>query len=1121
MKSATLFRGLLGYTLAALGFAAVLLVMAWMVRPDLEAQAPQYSAEQLRDLAASRNVSLDVDNPPRLVVDVDYSEGSQAAWYPKGEPDLLAPLVESGQLPPVAQRVGPEPVVVRAEQIGTYGGTWFRLANSDGDVFNVTGNRMSYPNLVRFSPQGDPVVPHIAKGWDVSDDYRTYTFHLRKGMRWSDGAPFTADDILYWWQHEANDKGLSADVPQILQVRGVPASLEKIDDYTFRITFPHPNGLFLGKLATFAGAPLTSTPAHYLRQYHPTQGDPELIAREMDARNINSKRGLYWAVKSTTNPAHPRLWPWVYRTFKPNPPQSFVRNPYYFMVDTQGNQLPYIDRLHYQVKNNEMVGISAANGDVTLQARHLPYDQYTLLMSQRDKGGYRIFHWYPADRSSFVISPNLNRRIEPDQPATKMKHDLLNTAEFRQALSLGINRADIIQAEYNNTTRPAQNAPGPDSPFYEPSLWQGWVEFDPDRANRMLDELGLDRRDDEGYRTFPDGSRMTWYLNLSQSGIAAYGPGRFVVDDWREHLGLRTFLRLRSRNLFYREKSARLHDFNVWGGNNEFYPLLEPRYFLPSHTESNYAIGFARWYMWGGMYGADRASMPGAVEPPAEHPLRTAMELYEKVQATGDPVGQREIFGQILKIAAENVWAISICTPPPVIVVVDNDLRNVPRNVVSTWDFQTPGNAGMETYFLVSHADSPGAVAQMRREILNPTLPPDTVEAQAVEQTSVVGSLIRIGFWLIGICLVVMVALRHPYIARRLLIMIPTLLIISVVVFSIIQLPPGNYLTNRIMEIQESGDTAAMQEIDRIRQDFHLDESLPSRYARWMGLHWFTTLRPGWVQVAGSFEVPFLAGDPKAKGLLQGNLGRRMQDSTPVNQIVGDRITLTVIISLGTILFTWAIAIPTGIVSAVKQYSSLDYVLTFVGFIGMCVPAFLLALILMYFAQAWFGVKVSGLFSSEYGAQPEWTWGKFIDLLKHIWVPVIVLGVGGTAGMIRVMRGNLLDELKKPYVTTARAKGVRPVKLLLKYPVRMALNPFISGIGYIFPALVSGGAIVAMVLSLPTVGPLMLDALMTEDFYLAGSMLMVLSLLGVVGTLVSDLLLLWLDPRIRYEGGSR
>jgi ABC-type dipeptide/oligopeptide/nickel transport system permease component len=239
-----------------------------------------------------------------------------------------------------------------------------------------------------------------------------------------------------------------------------------------------------------------------------------------------------------------------------------------------------------------------------------------------------------------------------------------------------------------------------------------------------------------------------------------------------------------------------------------------------------------------------------------------------------------------------------------------------------------------------------------------------------------------------------------------------------------------------------------------------------------------------------------------------------METTREVNTIVGDRILLTVLVSLGTILLTWALAIPIGIISAVRQYSLLDYLLTFLAFIGMCIPPFLLALVLMAASG------VSGLFSPEFAAQPEWTWAKTLDLLKHIWIPVVVLGVEGTAGMARVMRANLLDELRKPYVTTARAKGVRPIRLLFKYPVRLALNPFISGIGGLFPQLVSGGAIVAIVLSLPLVGPLMVSALFSQDMYLAGSMLMVMSLLGVLGTLVSDLLLLWVDPRIRFTGGE-
>jgi ABC-type dipeptide/oligopeptide/nickel transport system permease component/ABC-type transport system substrate-binding protein len=1122
---------------AAVGVAGLLLGMAWVMRPDMSSEPPAYPPEELRAAERARDTRIDPNRPLVLYRHVDYSQRERGAWWPKGESPVLAALVREGKLPPVAERVGSEPAVVEGvEGIGRYGGTWVRAGNADSDVFGVADSRMSYATLVRWSPQGYPIVPHVARSYVVSPDYTAFTFHLRKGMRWSDGHPFTADDILYWWQYEAKDELLSGAVPNILKVAGLPGSVEKVDDHCVRITFPKPNGLFLPKIATAEGTGLVSCPAHYLKPYHPTAGDQQLIEQTMRARRLASKLAVYRTIRGSSNPEHPRLWPWVYHTHKANPPYSFVRNPYYWMVDTQGNQLPYVDRVHYQVKSGGMISVSAANGQITMQARHLGYDQYTLLMTERAKSGYDVRHWYAGDRSVFVISPNLNLKVDPARPETARKAALLAHPKFRQALSLAINRRDIIDAEFNGQTAPAQVAPGPLSFYYEPSLYHSYTDYDPDRANRMLDELGLTHRDYEGYRTFPDGSRMLFYLNLSQSGLTPLGPGQFVVDDWGK-VGVRVILRIRARTLFYTEKAALRHDFNVWSGNGEYLPLLEPRYVLPVRGESNYAIGYANWYSRGGLYGEERSKMRGAVEPPEDHPIRRAMELYEHVYASGDPNQQRETFREALKIAAENLWTINVCTSPPVVAVVQNGFRNVPKDVVASWDFQTPGNAGIETFFFQDNRDTPGTIEQIQQEIVTVTPPPDAPAAVAKVQarSTWLGGMIRYLFAGIAIALVLMAAVKHPYIGRRLLIMIPTLLIISVVVFTIIQLPPGDYVTSRIMQLQESGDTAQLKEIEDLKELFYLEDAsgrripMPVRYARWLGLTWFAsaevTDEPPYLRVRSDLRLdsafPFVHGDPRREGLLQGNLGRSMENSRPVNQIVGDRIVLTVLISLGTILFTWAVAIPTGIFSAVRQYSLWDYVLTFVGFIGMCVPSFLLALILMYLGKRWFGWELSELFSAQYAAQAEWDWPKFLDLLKHVWVPVVVLGVGGTAGMIRVMRGNLLDELKKPYVVTARAKGVRPMRLLLKYPVRLALNPFISGIGGLFPQLVSGGAIVAMVLSLPTVGPLMLQALMNEDMYLAGSMLMVLSLLGVFGTLVSDLMLLWLDPRIRYERGGR
>ena len=478
------------------------------------------------------------------------------------------------------------------------------------------------------------------------------------------------------------------------------------------------------------------------------------------------------------------------------------------------------------------------------------------------------------------------------------------------------------------------------------------------------------------------------------------------------------------------------------------------------------------------------------------------------MQAPTREAGQA-LFQEVLDIAAENLWSIAITTPPPQIAVIRNDFKNVPRKAIYGSVFRTPANLASETFYFDSYKASPGNLKAIQSEIATITPPPDSVErteASADDRFALVGRLIKLLFAGIALAAIVLIGAKHPYVGRRLLLFIPMLLVISMIAFVIIQLPPGNVIETRLMNLEESTSPANAQEIEQIREYFHLDDPFLVQYARWMGFYWFFS---------------FNEAD---KGLVQGDLGVSLDDPRrpqPVNRIVGDRIVLTFLISLGTVLFTWALALPIGIFSAVRQYSLRDYMLTFISFIGMSVPGFLLALLLIYWGGVFFDVNLTGLFSPQYEAQPEWTWGKVNDLLAHIWIPLIVLGIGGTASMIRVMRGNLLDELGKPYVTTARAKGVRPARLLLKYPVRIAINPFVSTIGSLFPGLVSGGAIVAVVLGLPTVGPLLLQSLLAEDIYLAGSMLVVLSLLGIAGTLISDLLLMWLDPRIRLEGGER
>lgn len=1070
------------FAAVCLATAAVLWLTASAARTSLHDPANRPTPEAIARGAADRDVSFDPSQTPSLHRDI--------LVRPTGQAPMLQALVDEGQLPPLAERLPARPTVMTGDDgIGKYGGTWMRLANGVEDVGIIT-YRLSGPYLVRWSPLGYPIEPHIAEAVESSADKRQWTVTLRKGLRWSDGAPYTADDILYWWDYEATNAHVSTTPPAFMVYGGKAGRVEKLDDYRVRFSFDEPYALFLEQLANSI-APCDA-PAHYLRQYHPDPavGDKDLIAAGMARYKLPSARALYSFLRAWQNPEHPRLWPWVYRAYKANAPYVFVRNPYYFVVDPAGNQLPYIDRLQFDVQDGKMLALSAANGGVSMQARHIRFTDYTELMSRRDAAGTRVLHWYPASRSLFAINPNQNRRVDPDEPSTKWKAQLLADKRFRQALSLAINREQIIRAEYVGIGEPAQVAPPRESPFHSAALEKAFTEHDPARANALLNELGLTQRDGEGYRTFPDGSKMTFFLDYT--GFTGAGPVQFVVDDWAV-VGVRTVPRERARPLFYTEKDALDFDFNIWTGESDLMPMIEPRYFIPADGEAFYASGWGRWYMRGGLYGSEQSKTRGSIPVPTDHPMHEAIVAYEAAIRATDLGEQQRLMARVTQIAAENTWTISIATPPPVVVVASADLRNLPENALYGVIFGTPANAGIETYYFQNPHDSPAAVAEAQRSIVSPTLRPGAGDAKG----SFAGTTVRLlllGGLVVGVALI---GLRHPFIWRRLIVMGPTLLVISVVVFTIIQLPPGDYLSTRIMLLQESGDAADLRAIDDLRQVFHFDEPAWKLYLRWMGVRWFWTF------------------DAADEGLLQGNLGRSMETMQPINELVGDRLMLTVVMSVGTILFTWAVALPIGIYSAVRQYSLADYVLTLIGFVGMCVPAFLLALVLMAVSG------VSGLFSPQYAAQPEWTWGKVVDLLKHIWIPILVLGVGGTAGMIRVMRANLLDELRKPYVITAMAKGVRPTKLLLKYPVRLALNPFISGIGGLFPQIVSGGAIVSMVLALPTVGPLMLQALFTEDMYLAGSMLVVLSLLGVVGTLVSDLLLLWLDPRIRFQGGTR
>ncbi|TMR97422.1 ABC transporter permease [Nonomuraea basaltis] len=323
------------------------------------------------------------------------------------------------------------------------------------------------------------------------------------------------------------------------------------------------------------------------------------------------------------------------------------------------------------------------------------------------------------------------------------------------------------------------------------------------------------------------------------------------------------------------------------------------------------------------------------------------------------------------------------------------------------------------------------------------------------------------------------------YFGRRLLYVVVTLWAISIVTFVIINLPPGDYVSTLVASAQAGGEGITPAEIANLRQRYGLDDPVLVQYWRWISAI-----------------------------VLNGDFGQSFAWNQAVSTLIGERVALSAVLSISSLLMVWAIAFPIGIYSAVKQYSWGDYTASFLGFIGMAIPEFMLALVLMYVGFRYFGQSVGGLFSPEF-QDADWNLGKVLDLLGHLWVPIVVIGVSGTAGMIRITRANLLDELYRPYVHTARAKGLPEWKLLLKYPVRMSLSPFFSTVGWLLPGLIGGETIVSVVMSLPTGGPLLLSGVMNQDMYLVGSFIMILSTLTVIGTVLSDMALAWWDPRIR------
>ncbi len=594
------------------------------------------------------------------------------------EAPVLAEQVKAGALPPVAERLPENPlVIVPPEQRGPYGGTWTRLATDTNDT-GVYEARLSYDGFVRWDPMGRRILPNLATRWEIADGGRSYTFWLRRGVRWSDGQPFSADDLLFWFNDVLQNPELTPVAPVDFRRGGELVKLDKLDDNTVRFRFKEPHGLFLQMMASGLSYPLLDFPAHYLKQFHVNYVPKEKLQAAAKAKGFHFWYQLFGERRDWRTPECPRLWAWLIEDASALP-IAFRRNPYYWKVDPDGRQLPYLDRVTFGIFDVETINLKAMNGEVGMQSRHLDFANYPLFMENRKKAGYRVLHWVSAGGSVIQLAPNLNLKPDP------MLRTIFADKRFRIALSHAINRDAINEVCYFGIGKPRQCGPPPASVFCSQEYARAHIEYDISKANELLDEMGLPRRGADGIRLRPDGAPLSIFIETtSMTGNAKMLE--MVAHDWTG-VGVKTEVKVTARQLYYTRKTALLHQVGVWWAADELLPLIDPRWFLPYSQESVHAIGYARWYNSAGKLGN---------EP--EGDLRRCIDLYREIQQTPDEAEHRRLFAEIIELNRQNLWVLGTIGEVPTLVIASDRMRNVPEVAVYGWIFRSPGNTAPECY---------------------------------------------------------------------------------------------------------------------------------------------------------------------------------------------------------------------------------------------------------------------------------------------------------------------------------------------------------------------------------------------------------------------------------------
>jgi peptide/nickel transport system substrate-binding protein len=613
------------------------------------------------------------------------------------EAPQLAQQVEAGQLPPINERLPNNPLVLEPlERIGEYGGTWNSAITGGGDRAWFVRS-MDYDHLVSWDPEWTTVVPNVAEAVEVNEDYTEYTFRLREGMKWSDGHPFTADDILFWYEDVLMNVEVTPTIGTIWQSGGEPGVVEKIDDYTVKFTFAAPHGLFLSLLATPVGDPPTRYPRHYVQQFLPKY-NPEGIDALVRASGladwvalINSQTD--WNAR-WSNTDLPRLTPWVVTQGYGEGAATRVvaeRNPYYWKVDPEGNQLPYIDRLTYDIINDvEVLTLKVLNGEINMMNRHFnTLPNKALFIDNMERGNYHLFATKPSYPNYMNIAFNLTH------PNPVMR-EIFQNKDFRIGLSHAINRQELIDLIWMGQGAPWQVAPTADSVFYNEQLAMQYTEYDVDLANEYLDRAGYTERDQEGFRLGPDGNRISFGVDVFSTASDQIDALDVIQLQWRE-VGIDMQLRVMDRSIIdIRTKDTSEFDVHVnsfGGGGGALDTILDPRWILPMQRDSVFANAWRNWYLGGAI-----AQQTRAEEPPEA--MKRQMELYDQLKATGDLDQQIELMNEIIEIAAEEFWVMGISYMGEGYGVVHNNFHNVLDPMPYAWQYPDPAPTRPEQYFI-------------------------------------------------------------------------------------------------------------------------------------------------------------------------------------------------------------------------------------------------------------------------------------------------------------------------------------------------------------------------------------------------------------------------------------